>query len=241
VQRVDDSSWISYWIAFSSFLFDKSKTFAQEVRAIVPLSKGTEVHLTYKEGHLSDREGRQQLLAKECGFVCKCELYSLPDVLSSALDMKINLVNEADALMYNLMDGPRREDWGTFRRISEPRPKERDVMRATQLLDLRMTIAIQERLFAVDYSQFTVPIKLLTFFGKPALVQRVGQATLRVCCCHQGTEIGVEQMSGYIQNALGAANTIARVKPDAYLPDHPINVQLEKTASSIISNLQSLL
>jgi hypothetical protein len=234
---------------FSRFFFGKSKTFAQEVRAAVPLPKGTEVHITYKEGIYGDRAARRQVLEKECGFVCKCELCSLPDVLSSALDMKINLVNEADAFMYNLMDGPRKEDWGTFRRISGPRPKERDVMRATQLLDLRMTIAIQERLFAHDYSQFSVPIKLLTFFGQPTLVERVGQATLRVLRRHLGTSIsggdtGVKQMSGYIQLAASAADAVAQAKPDAYLsagPDHPVNVQLEKTASSIISNLQSLL
>jgi hypothetical protein len=75
-------------------LTGQSKTFAKEVRAIVPLAKGTEDLFCYKF-RLLERADRRQFFSETCQFDCNCELCALPDDLSNNLDTKIMLANDA--------------------------------------------------------------------------------------------------------------------------------------------------
>jgi hypothetical protein len=161
--------------------------------------------------------------------VCNCELCALPDDLSDALDTKIESVNKAAKYLDRFCLG-----------------QERDGVHAIQLLDMLMTTIIKERLF-FDYSRFFLPLQLFTFFGNVTLLQQVGQATLSVLRRYLGTGIsaaggdaGIEYVSSYIKQSL---RHIADSTTHAYRSvntAHALNAQLKKTASNIISNLQSL-
>jgi hypothetical protein len=205
----------------------KSKSFAYEVRAIVPLPKGTEVLYTYQPD-LLNRAERQEVILKNFGFVCNCELCALPDDLSGALDVKINLANYAT------------EEFDCF---FESEPDEQESIRALRLLDNYMSIVIQERLF-FDYPKLYLPIPLFAVFGNATLLRQVGQAIIRVLRRHLGTGVcggnaGVEFAAPYFEMALRHADSSLHALLAADRA-HPLNAQLRKTAASIISNLESL-
>jgi hypothetical protein len=212
-----------------TLFFRRRKSCAEEVRAIVPLAKDTEVHYPYKPS-LRDRAERRQLLLEKYGFMCYCELCSLPDDLSNALDNKIKLVNVAADNLDRLYEDP------------ESMVRGDTMIRALQFLDIRMSITIRERLF-FDYRQFVQPLYFLLVYKRPDLLQRVGNAILGVFRRHLGTGIknntGVEHLSTHIEWALLIlAHSDAKDYAAATSP--AIEDRLERTASSIISALQSL-
>jgi hypothetical protein len=128
------------------------------VRAIVPLSKGTEIFFQYQPS-LEDRAGRRESLERY-GFMC-----GLPDDLSNALDKKIKLVKDADDYWYRFIIR-----------------KEHDAIRAIQLVAILMSITIRERLF-FDYAQFYLPLNLLCFFPEKQLYsKRFGKPSTNATC-----------------------------------------------------------
>jgi hypothetical protein len=197
------------------------------VRAIVPLPKGTEVLFPYRAS-LRSRAQRQESL-KDYGFLCNCEICALPDRLSNALDTKIKLVNDASEYMDRLVTGA-----------------DLDMFRLVKLVDIHMSIIIRERLF-FDYTLFFLPIRLLHILIEKPLLRRVGKAIQQVFQRHLGTGVhmaaGVEQLSFHVETALN--DTGSRELRDFIASNKavwlPIHAQIEKMASNIISNLQSLL
>jgi hypothetical protein len=126
-------------LIFFSFVFSSPrKRCAEEVRAIVPLPKGSEVFFPYKTSLSSRAERRESL--KNYGFVCNCELCALPIRLSIALDKKIKLAKDAQSYLIRFCER-----------------QEHDAIRALQLLDIYMSVTIREGLF-FDYSLFFVPL-----------------------------------------------------------------------------------
>jgi hypothetical protein len=206
----------------------ESKTFAQEVRAIIPLAKGTEVLFNYQFS-LLERAERRESLSKSYQFDCSCELCTLPDDLSNALDTKIKLANEASEYLDRFL-----------------RQREPDAIRAVQSLDTFMSTIIRERLL-VRYSDFFYPLRLLAVFGNPTLLRRVGHSILRLFRRYLGTgyfggNAGVESASWLLDEAL---EEIADSEEHEYffsIGTRGVDAQreLEKAVSSIISNLQSL-
>jgi hypothetical protein len=201
----------------------QSKTFAQEVRAIVPLPKGTEVFYSYNLG-LLDRAGRRKSLDRY-QFVCNCELCALPDDFSNALDSKINQSFDTALYLSRFYKG-----------------EEDDPFRAIQTTAFLMSTIIRERLF-FTYAHFFIPLQLFTVMGRPDLLQEVGKAVFRLFRRHLGSNgvgdgnASVEEVSLYIEDAL------SRFTPEAFSPtnrDRRLEALLEKTASNIVSDIQSL-
>jgi hypothetical protein len=206
----------------------QSKTFAQEVRAIVPLAKGTEVLFTYQFS-LLERAERRQYTSKAFRFECNCELCALPDDLSNALDTKIKLAKEASEYLDRFLGR-----------------KEPDAIRAVHSLDTFMSTVIRERLL-VHYPDFFYALRLLAVFGNPTLLQRVGHAILRLFRRYLGTSYsggnaGVESVSWFFDKALRDISDSKKHRYFISIGAHGADAQreLEKTVSSIISNLQSL-
>jgi hypothetical protein len=224
------------------FFLVKRKSCAEEVRAIVPLPKGTEVLFPYQVA-LRDRAGRRASL-KSYGFVCNCELCALPDDLSNALDTKINLANNASDYLGRFFER-----------------QERDAIRALQFLDIFMSGIIRERLFFqfldifmsgiirerlfFDYTHFFAALRLFHILGNPILLQQVGKAILGVLQRHLGTGVydgaAAETLALYLDESKRLDTTGSKQNYLSANGDHTLNAQLEKTASSIISNIQNLL
>jgi hypothetical protein len=191
------------------------------------------VLFTYKQ-ELLDRAGRRESLSKIHGFLCNCELCALPDDRSNALDTKIRMADEADADLHYFLDAPQRG-----RHLQ-------DMIRAIQTLDKFMTTIIQERLF-FDYNKFFLAVKLFAFFGNRTLLQQVGEAVLSVLRRHLGTgisvsggDVGVEYVTLYLEHSLRhVADSTAHANLSA-TSAYAFDALLKKTASNIISNLQSL-
>jgi hypothetical protein len=204
----------------------KSKTFAREMRATVPLAKGTEVLYCFSQS-LLDRAGRRDMV-KNYGFVCNCELCALPDDLSIALDNKIRQAREA-ADYLKLFCG--REQMN-----------ERNMLRAVELLDIYTSIIIRERLFFA-YSQFLLPVKVVAILGTQAQLQKVGHAVLQIFRRHLGTcgfgdsdaSVSVDALSSWLESTF-----ISFEKHTFLCADSPLHVQMEQTASRIISDLESI-
>jgi hypothetical protein len=203
------------------------ENFARVVRAMIPLPKGTEVLWPYKPSLCSRAVRRESL--KRFGFVCNCELCALPSNLSKALDTKIKLANEAAAYL----------DHFCIPKLTGTVP-EADIVRAVELLDAYMSTIIGERLY-FQYTQFNLSLRVLAVFGKPALVERVGRAILRLYRRHLGDRDGlVEVFSSWLDATL---RIMADMRPYVYLgyiPDDSFNARLEKTVSTIISSIESL-
>jgi hypothetical protein len=209
----------------------QSKTFAQEIRAIVPLAKGTEVLFAYQL-RLRKRAERREFLWKAYKFHCNCELCALPDDLSNALDTKIELASNAAEYLDRF-----------YAR------KEHDAIHAVLSLDIFMSIMIRERLSAY-YPDFYRPLQLLGLFGNKNLLQQVGQAIIRVFHRYLGTgysvssgaTAGVESVSLFVDEALRHISDPNIhgyfVSIEAYGED--AQLEFEKVISSIISDLQSL-
>jgi hypothetical protein len=165
---------------------------------------------------LLDRAGRRESLVNKHRFVCNCELCALPDDLSNAFDTKIKLANEASD----------RLDRFYFK--GQVPAAERDIIRVVHSLDTFMSIIIWQRLF-FDYQQLFWPLRIFQAFARPTLLQRVAQAIIRVLRRYLGTGsskgAGVEFVTSFLKDEI-----------DSFL----LEAQLEKTASTIISNLQSL-
>jgi hypothetical protein len=157
----------------------------------------------------------------ECyGFVCNCELCALPNDRSKALDTKIKKAN--DAARY-------------LDRFSKK--EECNAIRAAQLLDVFMTTIIGERLFL--YEHFANTLSLFAQFRKPNLLQQVGKAILHVLNHHLGAG---DSNAVVFSLCLGMFTQLAQPKPEDNFPanKHRLDAELEKTASSIVFNLQSL-
>jgi hypothetical protein len=195
------------------------KGFAREARAIVALLKGTEVVFSYKES-LRSRAVRRGRLSR-FGFVCNCEMCALPDSRSNALDTKIKKSNEAAAYLERFCG-----------RI--PTDPEQDIIRAVELLDIYMSVIIEERLFT-EYTQFNIPLRVLAVFGKPALFEQLAQAVLRLFRRHlaPGHELADEE-------TLRSFADMKLLDIIGISPDHPLHAHLETTASTIISKIESL-
>jgi hypothetical protein len=200
------------------------------MRAIVPLPKGTEVLFSYKEC-LRDRATRRDSY-RNLAFVCNCEMCALPDDLSNALDIKIKKANDAADYLERFFK-PQFP-------VTEP-----NIIRAVELLDIYMSIVIGERLFS-DYTQFFFPLKIFGFLGGPVLLKQIGQAIVRLYRRHLG-EDGVTGGTASVQIFTSCLERLLRGCADMKLldfmdtfPDHPLSAQLEKTASNIISALESL-
>jgi hypothetical protein len=156
--------------------------------------------------------------------VCKCELCSLPDALSDALDTKISIAKDASEFV------------GQF-----CRRREGDPFAAIQLFDTYMSIIIQERLF-FDYKQFLLPLRFFGMFDKPDLLQQVGEAVHRVFQRHLGTGVdygaGVETLSLYLESVLHPMHDIPMLQDSA--DAHRLDARLKEAASSIVSYLDSI-
>jgi hypothetical protein len=198
------------------------------MRAIVPLPKGTEVLFSYKEC-LSDRATRRDSY-RNFAFVCNCELCALPDDLSNALDIKIKKANDAADYLERFFECPK----------TAP-----NTIRAVQLLDIYMSTIIRERLF-FDYTRFFIPLKIFGFLGNPVLLKQIGQATVRLFRRHLGEDgvsggmASVQSLTSCLEQLLHIANMKLRDFMVIF-PHHPLSAQLEKTASNIISALESLI
>jgi hypothetical protein len=205
------------------------------VRAIVPLAKGTEVLFSYMP-HLHDRAARRESL-DSYGFVCNCELCALPDHLSNALDTKIKKARIARRHVKRFYNSVFKEgkDWY----------EERDAIHALRHFDIYMSTIIRERLF-YHYDPFDLPIEFFHIFGKKAVLQRVGQAVLNVLHRHLGTGVcgdgmGVDSVSWLLEQL--QLHMVDSKKYFIYMESkrsHILDAQIENTASSIISCLQSL-
>jgi hypothetical protein len=193
------------------------------VRAIVPLPKGTELFYSYNLG-LLDRAGRRKSLEHRHEFVCHCELCALPDDLSNALDAKINQAFDTALYLSRFYKG------------------EGDPFRAIQTTAFLMSTIIRERLF-FTYAHFFIPLQLFTAMGRPDLLQEVGKTIFRLFRRHLGSNgvgdgnASVEEVSLYIEDAL------SRFTPEAFSRtnrDRRLEALLEKAASDIVSDIQSL-
>jgi hypothetical protein len=219
--RVQVRSLAKLFVSFR-FLSNQSETCAEEVRAIVPLPKGTEVFFPYQPS-LEDRAGRREGLERY-GFVCNCEMCGLPDDLSDALDKKIKLAKDAQDYLIRFCE-----------------QQEHDAIRAIQHVAIFMSITIRERLF-FDYTQFYLPLNLLCFFGKTTLLEDVCKAVHQLYQRHLGHKAAeVKILSSYLENALG--NISLHKTKEAYLASvgaHRLITRLEETARSIISDIQNI-
>jgi hypothetical protein len=206
----------------------QSKTFAQEVRAIVLLPKGTEVLFPYNPA-LDVRAERRERLAKRYGFVCQCELCALPDDLSNALDVKIKQANDAYAYVDRYLHH-----------------KENGRVRVLKLLDTFVAFTIRERLY-FNYTDFFLPVKIFAFLQEPELLQQVGNAVLRIFRRHLGSgnsidgNASVKSLSSFIESAQPGIAEFRRMEALFNVGIDPhLDTQRKKTAASVLSNLQSL-
>jgi hypothetical protein len=195
------------------------------VRAIVSLSKGTEILFPYQPS-LEDRAERRKSLERY-GFVCNCEICGLPNDLSDALDEKIKLVKDAVLYWNRLYKG-----------------QEIDVIRAVQLVEIFMSITIRERLF-FNYALFVHPLNLLRAFGKPALLEEVCKALRQLYQRHLGNGVhrgaGVKTVSLYLEESLRHVD--GHQTNEAYLAfvrGHRLDTRLEAMARSVISYIQNI-
>jgi hypothetical protein len=198
------------------------------MRAIVPLSKGTEVLFNYHPA-LDDRAKRRERLSKYNAFVCQCELCALPDDLSNALDVKIKQANDAYSYVNRFFDG-----------------EEDDAIRALRLLDTFVSFTIRERLY-FKYSSLFLPVKIFTRMKEPDVLRQVGDAILRVFHRHLGSGSSVDGISsvGHMSSILEIyVRSLVQIKEVQGLPaqekDCRLDAQLRRTAESIISSLQSI-
>jgi hypothetical protein len=192
------------------------------VRAIVPLSKGTEILFPYQPS-LEDRAERRKSLERY-GFVCNCEMCGLPDDLSDALDKKIKLLKDADDYLS---------------RLYLYQQKEHDAIRALQNLEIYMSITIRERLL-FSYGPFMRPLHFFFYFGRATLFEEVGKAVHQLYQRHLGkAEVG--PLALYLDNALH------NIVPNPEIEGHLASLgagrfddRLKEMARSIISEIQNI-
>jgi hypothetical protein len=121
-------------IAFSADgcgLLHDSKTCALEVRASFALPKGTELLYAYRDSQ-KVRQGRRENF-HVFGFVCRCEMCTLPPDASLLLETKIRAAGDNLQYLVSFLDG----DLGM----------KTDIFRAVQALENYMSFIIEERLF----------------------------------------------------------------------------------------------
>jgi hypothetical protein len=144
------------------------------------------------------------------------------------------MADKADDYLYYFLDEPQRErHW-------------QDMICAVRTLDMLMTTIIQERIF-FDYNKLFLAVKLFAFFGNRTLLQQVGEAVLSVLRRHLGTgisvsggDVGFEYVTLYLEHSLRhIADSTAHANLSA-TSAYALDALLKKTASNIISNLQSL-
>jgi hypothetical protein len=167
---------------------------------------------------------RRHVLEEHYGFVCNCELCALPDDLSNALDKKFKLAHDANVYMTRF--------W---------KREEHNAIRALQLFDIYMSIIIRERLF-FEYEHLVNVRGVFQRLGNSTLLQETGKALLGLLERHLGTGVyrgaGVETFSLCLEQA--ARNIAESTEDVAIKRNRRLDAQLQKTASNVISYLQSL-
>jgi hypothetical protein len=122
-----------------------------EIRALVPIAKGSEIFLnTYKQIY-STRATRQGIFLQEYHFICRCEVCTLLDHLSDARDAKFELAADAADFITNVMDG------------KALLTSEADVRRVLEGLQTYYSFITQER--TLDHMLPMLPIFLFNFLG----------------------------------------------------------------------------
>jgi hypothetical protein len=201
--------------------------YALEVRAIVPLAKGTEVFGSYtsKLG-FGSRANRRKALEEKGGFVCQCEICTLPDDLSDALDTKITDAMKAGRYINQMFNGTHSDYDGGVRCI-----------------ETLMTTITEERIF--NPNDLMMPILFFAFFHLRILLAEVGQVLVPVLERYWGTDKGIgEHPANTLRRYLEDPLTIpAWASGELYRATNlgrEFYARLGQVASNIITSLKSL-
>jgi hypothetical protein len=195
-----------------------------EVRAIVPVAKGTEVFYS-NSPTLRSRADRRKELEDAHGFVCHCELCTLPDHLSNALDSKIFAAIEANRYIMLMFGG-----------------MYNDYVNVARCVETLITTITEERMLSVQH--LMTPILFFAFFHKRRLVKMVGQVVLSVFERYWGP--GQEKGE---QPAINLSRMLEN-PPDWHSGERErrrvsnlgevFNARLDEVASNIIASLKRL-
>jgi hypothetical protein len=195
-----------------------------ELRAEVPIPKGSEIFFSYQPSiHIRARR-REQL--KCYGFDCHCEMCALPDPLSDALDAKINMANDALEFVFKFLYG-----------------KEDDMCRCLSSLETLISITSEEGL--LDEQTLLMPVIFILVFGRIEPLREVGQVVLSVFQRYWApTSLVIKYLSGVLDNPQASpiwnhikVPWISQSEADS----DEFDARLQTMASNVVSSLRQLL
>jgi hypothetical protein len=188
---------------------------------MVPLAKGAEVFYSYMPA-LGSKADRQKLLNETGGFLCRCEMCTLPDYLSDALDTKIKIAIGARLYINQMLDGTHNDYVGGARCIE--------------------TLITEERIFSANL--LLMSTTFFVFFRRRRLLKEVGQVLVPILERYWGSEPGIGEQPA------DSLSRLLKNPPDWHSGEHgrlrvsnlgeEFQARLGEVASNIIAILKRL-
>jgi hypothetical protein len=203
-----------------------------ELRASFALPKGTELLYAYRDSQ-QVLQGRRETLRDAFGFVCRCEMCTLPTRASLLLDTKIRAARDNLHYLMLFLGG----DLGL----------KADIFRAFQAFEDFMSFIIEERLFRPN--NLILPLFVFASINDWESFQAVGAKVLLISeRCYgpdsYGPEAGsVSAISCMLEDPHRYIYTCGRfqITADNETNMNGLRARFRKTAVAVLSSLQKLL
>jgi hypothetical protein len=197
-----------------------------EIRALVPIAKGSEVFTTYKSIFEVRATRRESLMSY--GFFCQCEVCGLPDHLSDARDAKLKSAKDALDFLQDIL----------FSRKFLLR--KADVRRGLQCVRTYFSFVTQERTF--DDETLMIPIFFFAFLGLSKPMRDIGEVLHPILMRYWGPGHGIvsaKSLSRYLNDPRTNIQWEGYKRNGNLVSLAGFDDLIQKTVSSIITSLRN--